>query len=219
MNVRELLRNNINAARAAFAAGEASVGGSFEGACFPGYSQAYVRAARAVLDAGVTREDLNTLARPCVYLQRHAVELHVKELCNAADEIFRRCEAYRTGTKYEAATPIRGHSLMTLISAARLKLAACDNPKWLVPEDLVQLAQELTDFEGTVETTLRYARTAKNESSFPEQKTARARDWQCRLERISEDLTVRDDVFSRSEDTYSMVEQMSVELYALGDEA
>jgi hypothetical protein len=207
-NLQEWLKRSQEEAAAAFAAGHATVGGPFEGMAFPGYAQAYVRAAGAVLTAANAKQELDILARPCVYLQRHAAELHIKNLRDIAGEILSR----KAGEEYEP--PRFTHGLVALLAAAKLNIAAVGDG-WAVPQDLELLVNELVAFEGPDETVLRYERTRKNVPSFPERKNAPVRYWQRRLEAIDESLTVRDDFATRAPETYSMFEAIVYELYLL----
>ncbi len=48
----------------------------------PDYTKAYLRAARTLVASGLEKNDLDNLGLPIFYLQRHSVELFIKELLN-----------------------------------------------------------------------------------------------------------------------------------------
>src|SRR5580765_2639720 len=76
------LRDNGRAARD-YRRGIARVGGRWHP---PSLAVSYAQAARAVYAAGMSSNGLTDMALPCFYLQRHALELALKDLLGALDK-------------------------------------------------------------------------------------------------------------------------------------
>jgi hypothetical protein len=195
--------------------GSAHFGGTFEGFDFPGYAAVYVAAARAVFDAGVAgaKREFDHLARPCIYLQRHALELMIKDLRDLALAILESRDAVDTEREYKPPKPTHGHDLVKLVAAATTAVAQAG---WTFPDEISRLARELAALEQGDETRLRYAKGARgdfeNQRSFSHAVNVPVEDWQRRLEAINRSLTPRMSV-KEGEETF--LGEMAMELHCL----
>jgi hypothetical protein len=194
--------------------GMARVGG--RGRIF--YDDAYVRSARLILDETASRNALEDLAMPCVYLQRHALELMLKDLIDAICyleacddalsnsavvnvEKLREKGMLRLSKKDQEL--LRSHRLLDLATKANELLAKYDEA---LPESIFALARDLHAFESGDETRVRYPRGkpsgAYAHASFPAEVRIPLRDWQGRLELVLRDvISVRPDEERADPDT------------------
>ena len=170
-------------------AGVARAGGRFRR---PPYAAAYVAAARWTLDRAADDDLLDEMAMPITYLQRHSLELIIKDLLGVASDIDASRKHLDTGCHVEVAVP-HDHVLQELAALLlqRLKAVGYD-----CPPEIVDLAKELSEFEDADETRTRYA-TGKpkgkySKSSFPEEVVIPLRAWQERLESLHEHVLFRD---------------------------
>ena len=76
----ELLASSATRSRDDHANGVARVGGLFGDGFGPSYWEMHVQAARVLVDHARAANQLNSLARRCLYTQRHALELIIKDL-------------------------------------------------------------------------------------------------------------------------------------------
>lgn len=205
--------NLLRRLKTARSEGSARFGGPAE-LGFPGYAAVYIRASRVVLDATAdSTKELDQLARPCIYLQRHALELIIKELHDTAAAITAARSALRTQKPYEEPKPLFGHKLQKLTEVA---LLAVELEGYEVPETVKQLASELDGFEEGDETRVRYPEGRAGDFtrlSFPEQVDAPVVAWQDVLEQIGAAVLHRGLLFGQHGQT--LLENMSDEYHQL----
>lgn len=156
------------------------------------YVTAYFRAARLLVEA--TADNRPEMAVPCLYLQRHAVELACKYLIEFAfliraqrsqiDTLERTGEV--SGGKAQQA--VTGHDLAELTT---IMGDALNEIGYESPPQLVSLALELDKFEDGDPTRSRYPAGRKGkyaEDSFPTPTIIPVVEWQRRLEVIEHDV-------------------------------
>jgi len=202
------------------------VGGLFHQ---PDYLAAYHKATRHLMQVG----QIDELAMPILYLQRHTLELLLKTLRDGAEEAIEAKQQIQQAkglpvVPHSTAKKRKNHGLGDLLKEAEAALSALG---WSVPvpglRELVALCQSV---EGDDETRWRYATGKKGQRSFPvglsePRVELPVFEIQYRLNQIAEDEQVgktQDEVIKR--DTISSYiwsltltnHQLDQELYSLG---
>jgi hypothetical protein len=194
------------------ASGSVHVGGLID-LHFEGYAKAYFDAAASLLHStcDVPRRR-HHLARPCIYLQRHALELLIKDVRDAADDIYQACAALTELRPVVRVDHKPSHDLVALTGAAE---AAATRAGYALPPAVRELAVSLQTFEGPDETILRYAHGTRGQRSFPKRVEAPIEDWQRRLGDIMTSV-----LFRRGDngDDSALLNEMSHELNSLYQE-
>jgi hypothetical protein len=139
------------------------------------------------------------MAMPCVYLQRHALELALKDLLGMAYEVAEYCKDSHPGllpskgARKRLATSHCLHSLLLDLEAvlARELSAGFSYPS--IPQDLRPLVLDLAEIEAGEASRLRYASVSDRSSgvqvpSFPVERTIPVVHLQARLVRVIESL-------------------------------
>lgn len=137
----------------------------------PNLGLSYLLAARHVLEAGERERRLNEVVLPAAYLQRHAMELALKGVLDAAYSLRRDedwLERLKTDPKAkpgEAQKVPEKHPLNFLVSKIRDALVAVRHPA--MPDEVAAMAERLTEVEGSEPTRTRYLTLRNGEQSFP----------------------------------------------------
>lgn len=203
------------------------VGGLFHQ---PDYLAAYHKATRHLMQVG----QIDELAMPILYLQRHTLELLLKTLRDGAEEAIQATQLIQKAKGLPVVPPFiamndkKHHRLGDLLTEAEAALSALG---WQVPvpglRELVLLCQSA---EGDDETRWRYATGKKGQRSFPVGLSERRVELpvfeiQERLNQIAEDEQIgktQDEVMKRdsiSSYIWSLAlenHQLDQELYSLG---
>lgn len=155
--------------------GNASIGGRGE---HPPFEEVYLMAARTLVKHAIDNYQWDEMVIPCVYLQRHAIELMLKGLLQRANSIGARNRGREESVPQE-------HDLEKLV---RLLDAALGKLELSVPKEVVALASEINAFEDGDPTRLRYPQGVPKKryrgKSFPERINVPIGRWQSRLEMI-----------------------------------
>lgn len=119
----------------------------------PNYARAYLRAARVLITDAQTKNDLDQLALPIFYLQRHALELLLKSLLGLLYDVARMrfdlCQSLKNRNNLPSNSAVerltKSHSLRALNddlkkSSARLQIAG-------YPSELQNLINEIEKYE------------------------------------------------------------------------
>jgi hypothetical protein len=148
------------------AAGRARIGGWL---AQPDYLRAYLRAGAALVAHAQATETLDELAVVCGYVQRHALELLIKELiglfygiADAHDELARisgEVVASTAPSKNAKDRLTKCHDLEPLLrdlNCARQRAVDVGSQYRELPADLAALVAEFTHLEGGIAETFRY---------------------------------------------------------------
>ncbi len=163
----------------------AKVGGFWS---HPDYDRSYLLAARYVIECASRDQRQNEVALPVAYLQRHALEIALKDLILGARHISAD-RAWLEALKLDGKAPVPqvpksafGHQLRALIAELREALAEIGYGD--VPAEFVTLADKVLAVEGTDPTRLRYATGVDGKESFPKPVTIPVGETQAELEQI-----------------------------------
>lgn len=131
----------------------------------PRYLESYYEATRILME----NDRVDSLAMPILYLQRHTIELLLKELLNGAQSVIEMKQqiqqAKRQTLMRYRKKGIKGHDLKTLLSDAEAALVALE---WPVPiPGLGELVKRFDDIEQGDETRWRYATLKDSKPSMP----------------------------------------------------
>jgi hypothetical protein len=148
------------------AAGRARIGGWLRQ---PDYLRAYLRAGAALVAHAQATQALDELAVVCGYVQRHALELLIKELiglfygiADGHDELARIKGEVIASTAPSKAARVRltkCHDLEQLLrdlNCARQRAMDADAKYRDLPDDVAALVTEFTQLEGGIAETFRY---------------------------------------------------------------
>jgi hypothetical protein len=157
----------------------ARVGGTEHGE----YEWAYLAAARLVLDSASDEKRLRFLAMPVAYLQRHTLEVLLKETIHHANWIIwakQRLARAPHATEWPAPVPMK-HALSALARHANKRLHEIGLQ---LPDGVDGLCAEMEVIEDGDETRLRYPRGKTGRDSFPMSERIPLGSWQTRLESL-----------------------------------
>jgi hypothetical protein len=213
-----IYRNVLTFGRSVLAAGPhgiAEIGGVWQ---TPRFSLSYLLGARRLIDGARDAKEIDEIALPVAYLQRHAFELALKDLIELAYEIKTNSEWIARLAKDPRAEPPtpdavrREHRLPIII--ADLRNALHEIGWGDVPDELVEMSERLTGIEREEPTRLRYnrikPRRRAEESSFPEVVTLALGKTQEILEKLFEEhLVVRDN--SLTMERNNLIESLALE--------
>ncbi len=155
--------------------------------CLPEYPRAYFEAAQRLL--GAPDGELILIALPLIYLQRHCLELIIKDV-HLASLFFAAAKHLAAGNRQGLVPdrPPEHHRLVALVVGLRNSLAEHNIP---MPSDLEPLARTMDEIEGTSPDRYRYAfqrwtkaQKSKGEGpkmSFPTPHQLPLREFQARL--------------------------------------
>jgi hypothetical protein len=159
--------------------------------------EAFVRAARAVLESGHTspppryalRTGFQEIAAPCAYLQRHALELAVKAYWSLAGDLGELLGLPPIDYRH-----MKNLNFSRLIAGANTWMAALPvtTRQLVLPADIQVLANEIDEIENGDDTAFRYAKGKNGAPTLPDVVTVPLGDWQTRLEAISNAMSVSD---------------------------
>jgi len=156
------------------------------------YPASYIAAARTVVDDALAARSLHYMAAPCIYLQRHALELLLKRILFVVLEIESMQASLSEGRRVAVGKVPGTHDLLSLCERT---VAALAKRGLEPPKDLPLLVREISEFEDGDPTRTRYDRGAKGkgyeESSFPDWVSVPVLDWQNRLEGLVPYLTIQ----------------------------
>jgi hypothetical protein len=162
----------------------------------PEYARFYFEAARRLLNASGT--DLDPVALPLVYLQRHCLELIIKEI-HLASSCLADAKRLAEGKQEVVARPPEHHRLVELVDALEKSLS---NHGFSAPSDLGLLASEMDTLEEKAPGRYRYAfrRLTKQQKkmgqgpdeSFPNPQVLPVREIQARLEPLASAANYRE---------------------------
>jgi hypothetical protein len=163
----------------------------------PEYASFYFEAARRLLVA--SGADVQPVALPLIYLQRHCLELIIKDLL-LASSFLSAAKQMAAGKKAIPERPAASHRLVDLVTDLRASLTGHGIP---MPADLEPLARDLDALEGSAPDRYRYAfeRWTKDQKahglgpdeSFPTAQRIPISDLQGRLELVIPVADVRDE--------------------------
>jgi hypothetical protein len=192
-----------------------TVGGDFRWLIELSPPEAFVKAARAVLESGrqvsqepfVLRTGFQAIATPCAFMQRHALELIIKAYWSLAGRL--------GGMLGYAAVNYREtkiHDLKGLISRANKHMAALrvQTRQLTIPADIVALADEIAVVESGDETAFRYETGKGGAPNLPQPVSLPIGDWQRRLEAILEHMKLSDVTAVRDFNTLTTYQWMAV---------
>jgi hypothetical protein len=158
--------------------------------CLPEYPRAYFEAAQRLLSA--PDGELILIALPIIYLQRHCLELIIKDV-HLASLFFAAAKHLAAGNRQGLAPnrPPEHHRLVDLVVGLRNSLVEHNVS---MPSDLEPLARSMDTIEGTSPDRYRYAfqRWTKEqklkgegpEMSFPTPQQLPLREFQARLDAL-----------------------------------
>lgn len=156
------------------------------------YPASYIAAARSVVDDALTARSLHFMAAPCLYLQRHALELLLKRILLVVLEIDSMQASLGAGTAVAVEKVPGTHDLLNLCARTAAALATRGLK---LPTELPLLVREISEFEDGDPTRTRYDSGARGKgyenNSFPEWVSVPVLDWQTRLEGLVPHLTIR----------------------------
>lgn len=158
----------------------------------PNLGLSYLLAARHTLEAGEREGCVNEVALPIAYLQRHAMELALKDVIDKA-QILKRDEEWLAALKKDpeaplperAEVPLR-HGFDVLFKALREELAAIGFHD--VPTRVRDIVERLRDAEGAEPARWRYERLWNGEPSLPNPIELRVGEMQLELEHVFEEV-------------------------------
>jgi hypothetical protein len=167
--------------------GKAKIGGIAQR---PNLSLSYLLAARHVIESA--QPHLSEVALPTAYLQRHAVEIELKDILSTARSIAQDdawFELLRTNEQAEppAVNPVPpDHNLLRLLKDAQEAVNAIGlNP---LPMALAVMSTTLTTLEKSDPTRMRYLRSRKGDNQFPSSEVLPIVEHQNELEALFADL-------------------------------
>lgn len=154
----------------------------------PNYALSYLLAASVAIENVRADQRESELVLPIAFLQRHAFELAIKDVADAAFEV--ACDSIWIETLKGDTSAQRPeqrripstHDLLDLVGVLRKALASAHHGD--VPADIVEMAQRLTDTEGARHDRLRYPRLRTGEKSFADEVTFNVGKTQADLEAL-----------------------------------
>lgn len=195
--------------------GRVRVGGANHG---PEYLRSYLQSARVLLDHGRNGRDLEALAMPLVFLQRHTVELMLKWLIDQAQSVGEVQEELHDAPpnwKPLAQNDVARHDLAHLVVIAKRELAVVG---FSFPNSLEGLVDEIGGFDNVDGTRWRYPnvrpkRGAAFIASFPDELVIHVARLQGMLEEQYETVFRWSDS-SAPHDGMTLSEQLHWEYYS-----
>lgn len=175
--------------------GPAEIGGWMQ---TPNLSLSYLLGARYTLEGGIARDRLSEVALPAAHLQRHAVEVRLKEIISTARGIdldYRWLELLEKDPNAKVPSfeePSDVHWFHLLVPEAENALKAIHFDA--LPDSLTQMCIKLANLDKREKTgkpdhtRMRYLRTRKGEAQFPEVQVLPLIEHQNELEAIFSDL-------------------------------
>lgn len=157
----------------------------------PDIARSYLLAARYVLEGGERSGRLSEVVLPAAYLQRHALEVELKDIIDGAREITadKKWLEGPVSAPYPTPEPAeQTHDLDKLLGAARTALAEAAQDA--MPQSVVDLVSELDKLDNDAPDRLRYRRIKLKkpkgnwQKSFPEPTRLPVVDTQERFEAI-----------------------------------
>lgn len=118
----------------------------------PAYPHFYYEAARRLLES--SSSDLEPVALPLIYLQRHCVELAIKEIHLASLFLSNSIKSAKEGRLLPPSWPIGSHCLVDLINQLATSL---DEHQIRVPPELQSIAVDMDALEESAPDKYRYA--------------------------------------------------------------
>lgn len=182
--------------------GDVIIGGTFRA---PSYYESYLYAAHVVLKDAVSQNRVAAMAIPILYLQRHALELVLKDLTREA-RLLRWCRASLDAGYWlkPPKPPKRTHHLAKLLKAARSAVA---ETRFRFPSELPAMVERLRRIElnalpgssfredETDPTVLRYSRASGGQPSFGAPIILNLPELQEQFERLDEELSEAEGIF------------------------
>jgi hypothetical protein len=181
------------------AAGTARLGGTWR---TPDYVESYLRASRALVDHAVAADELDELALPNFYLQRHTFELVLKDLLRSLYELGdmdqRLADAEQNARAiFHPSVGARdrveqSHDLTQLLRDLEQALIGMGYGASALPPELRQLVATIVRLEAGFESRSRYPRVGRRgaplQHSFPATVEIPNRALQDGLERVVDTL-------------------------------
>lgn len=207
-------------------AGRARIGGPF---WFGGYRESYLAAASVLVKEGRSIGDLSEHAVPALYLQRHALELMLKDLLYSmygmADDSFSLAQLrgaagpsndFRPSEK-ERRRATSAHDLSALMADLVSAFGRASSAGFAfrpLPPDLEQCVKDFAVLEDGAATRLRYDRVrlknrADLERSFPERVGVPIEGFQARL------LAIEAELFTQRVEPPSLADEIYMEHLAI----
>jgi len=166
-----------------------TIGGPYEWAAYRGNADAYTEAARVVLSAAMEEGMRRRLARPCFFLQRHALELYVKAFRSCADDILSRSGLPQ---HRPLARKDMHHELSDLVAhtTTLLQQPAIASHGWQLPDEIIKLVPEIEAAEPAGAGSARYETARDGRPTYPDEVGLSFESWQSRLEEIRDIVSI-----------------------------
>lgn len=154
----------------------------------PNYALSYLLAASVAIENVRAEQRESELVLPIAFLQRHAFELAIKDVADAAFEVacdslwIEAVKVNASADRPEQRQVPSIHDLLKLVQLLREALAAVHHGDF--PVDIVEMAQRLTEIEGARHDRLRYPRLRTGEKSFADEVTLNVGKTQADLEAL-----------------------------------
>jgi hypothetical protein len=192
----------------------------------PDHQKAYLHAARVLMDYAAGQKLTDELAVVCLHLQRHSLELLVKELTLWVRDLDER---YRVGAGAEPRPELTliTHDFAVLLRHMREVFAEAKRD---VPAGLVELSEDFARIEDGDETRWRFGRgkpppkkkaerkDTYEDTSFPRHEVIPLLSLQCRLEQLDRDVMSSRDPEEPWREPVTLVDHLLDETWALGQE-